>query len=91
MTLLIKTSFFPENNEVMKQIYEIDEPSSHVVRNLDPSCPAFWRNRKKITIGYLSFKYEEYSQGVTVPADKCEVLQEFLKKVLMFPSIFHYY
>ncbi|XP_046861643.1 E3 ubiquitin-protein ligase RNF213-like [Xenia sp. Carnegie-2017] len=68
------------NNRLMKLINELDEPSSNVVTKLDPSCPALWRNRKKITIEHLSFKYQEYSQGVTVPTDKCEVLDEFLKK-----------
>ena len=75
-------SLFPGNNRLMKMINELDEPSSNVVTKLDPSCPALWRNRKKITIEHLSFKYQEYSQGVTVPTDKCEVLDEFLKKVM---------
>ncbi|XP_046861644.1 E3 ubiquitin-protein ligase rnf213-alpha-like [Xenia sp. Carnegie-2017] len=68
------------NNELLKLIYELDEPNSIVVKTFDPSCPALWRNRKKITIEHLFFKYQEYSHGVKVPTDKCEVLDEFLKK-----------
>ena len=65
----------------MKLIYELDVPDYETMNERDPMCPALWRYRKKITIEHLSFKFQEYSQGCN-QQDKCEVLAEFLEKVL---------
>ena len=65
----------------MKLIYELDVPEYGTMTEVDPMSPALWRYRKKITIEHLSFKFQEYSQGRD-EQDKCEVLAEFLKKVL---------
>ena len=65
----------------MRLIHELDVPDYGTMTEVDPMCPALWRYRKKITIEYLSFKFQEYSQGCD-ELDKCEVLAEFLKKVL---------
>ncbi|CAB4007286.1 Hypothetical predicted protein, partial [Paramuricea clavata] len=68
------------NNPLMRLVYELDFPNYEAIVKLDPMCPALWRCRKKITIKYLSLKFQEYSQGCDKP-DRCEVLAEFLKKV----------
>ena len=65
----------------MKLIHELDVPDYETMNERDPMCPALWRYRKKITIEHLSSKFQEYSQGCD-EQDKCEVLAEFLKKVL---------
>ncbi|XP_028416581.1 E3 ubiquitin-protein ligase RNF213-like [Dendronephthya gigantea] len=67
------------NNRLMKLIYEHDDPKETVATELTPMCPALWRHRKKITIEYLSFKFQEYSQDGN-KLERCEVLAEFLKK-----------
>ena len=64
----------------MRLIHELDVPRDESVTELSPMCPALWRYRKKITIEFVSFKFQEYSQGRD-EADRCEVLAEFLKKV----------
>jgi hypothetical protein len=64
----------------MRLLHELDGPNYESITELDLMCPALWRYRKKITIEYLSFKFQEYSQGRVEP-DRCEVLAEFLKKV----------
>ena len=68
------------NNRLMRLIHEVDSPNYESITELDPMCPALWRYRKKITLEYVSFKFQEYSQGRD-KADRCEVLAEFLKKV----------
>ena len=65
----------------MKLVHELDVPDYETMNERDPMCPALWRYRKKITIGHLSSKFQEYSQGCD-QQNKCEVLAEFLKKVL---------
>ncbi|CAB4034026.1 Hypothetical predicted protein, partial [Paramuricea clavata] len=67
------------NNRLMRLLHELDDPNYESITELDSMCPALWRYRKKITIEYLSFKFQEYSQGRVEP-DRCEVLAEFLKK-----------
>ena len=64
----------------MRLLYELDSPTYESETEINPMHPALWRYRKKITIEYLSFKFQEYSQG-TDEADRCEVLAEFLNKV----------
>ncbi len=64
----------------MRLLHELDPPNYESVDELSPMCPALWRCRKKITIEYLSFKFQEYSQARDKP-NRCEVLAEFLKKV----------
>ena len=65
----------------MKLVHELDVPDYETMDERDPMCPALWRYRKKITIEHLSSKFQEYSQGCD-QQNKCEVLAEFLKKVL---------
>ncbi|CAB4012406.1 Hypothetical predicted protein [Paramuricea clavata] len=67
------------NNRLMRLLHELDGPNYESITELDSMCPALWRYRKKITIEYFSFKFQEYSQGCDKP-DRCEVLAEFLKK-----------
>ena len=64
----------------MKLIHELDVSSYEPIPELSPMCAALWRYRKKITIEFVSLKFQEYSQGRDEP-DRCEVLTEFLKKV----------
>ena len=64
----------------MRLLHEVDVPSSESIFELSPMCPALWRYRKKITIEFVSFKFQEYSQTRDKP-NRCEVLAEFLKKV----------
>jgi hypothetical protein len=64
----------------MRLLHELDGSNYEAITELDSMCPALWRYRKKITIEYFSFKFQEYSQGCDKP-DRCEVLAEFLKKV----------
>ncbi len=64
----------------MRLLHELDAPNYESITELSPMCPALWRYRKKITIEYLSFKFQEYSQARDKP-NRCEVLAEFLKKV----------
>lgn len=70
----------------MRLIHELDEPEYAEATELDPMCPALWRYRKKITVENLSFKFQEYSQGCD-ESERCEVLAEFLDKVLQTISI----
>ena len=72
---------FAGNNRLMKLVHELDVPGYETMNERDPMCPALWRYRKKITIEHLSSKFQEYSQGCN-QQDKCDVLAEFLKKVL---------
>ena len=72
----------------MKLIYELDVPDYGTMTEIDPMCPALWRYRKKITIEHLSFKFQEYSQGCD-EQDRCEILAEFLGKVLAQISSYH--
>ena len=65
----------------MKLVHELDVPDYETMNERDPMCPALWRYRKKITIEHLSSKFQEYSQGCD-QQNKCEILAEFLKKVL---------
>ena len=64
----------------MRLLYGLDVPTDDSTTELSPMCPSLWRYRKKITIEFVSFKFQEYSQGRDEP-DRCEVLAEFLKKV----------
>ena len=64
----------------MRLIYELDAPGYESITELSPMCPELWRYRKKITIEFVSFKFQEHSQAQDKP-DRCEVLAEFLKKV----------
>ncbi|XP_046861659.1 E3 ubiquitin-protein ligase RNF213-like [Xenia sp. Carnegie-2017] len=69
-----------ENNELLKLIYELDEPNSTVVKTLDPSCPALWRNRKKITIEHLSFKYKNILKVSQCQQTSVKYLMNFSKE-----------
>ena len=64
----------------MRLIHEFDVPSQESITELSPMCPALWRYRQKITIEFVSFKFQEYSQARDKPK-RCEVLAEFLNKV----------
>ena len=64
----------------MRLIHELDVPSYESITELSPMCPALWRYRKKITIEFMSFKFQEYIEAPD-KADRCEVFAEFLKKV----------
>ena len=64
----------------MRLLNELDVTSCESITELSPMCPAFWRYRKKITIEFMSFKFQEYSQACD-EADRCKVLAEFLRKV----------
>ena len=81
MSIFTICPLFQGNNRLMRLIHELDEPNYDTVTRIDPMCPALWRCRKKITIDSLSVKFQEYSQAQD-KQDKCEVLAEFLKKVL---------
>ena len=70
----------PDKNQLAKLLNDLDVPSYVSTTELSPMCPALWRCRKKITIEFVSFKFQEYLQARDQP-DRCEVLAEFLKKV----------
>lgn len=75
------THQFLGDNRLMRLVHELVEPEYTDATELDPMCPALWRYRNKITIESLSFKFQEYSQRRD-ELERCEVLAEFLDKVL---------
>ena len=75
---LISVFAIKGNDPLMRQVYEIDVPSSEALGG-PPTHPLLWRYRIRVTIEHLIHTFEE--EVASDDPTKCRLLAKFLSQV----------